>query len=222
MITLAPEGTFFFITMPCKYCKFGRLSRMTMKILIVDDNPAFTRICADTLRARFPGARIDIVVSVGRFFNDHWDTPYDVCIMGDELYAGRSAFRGMAPALKKKYPQTEILCNSDLKGVSEAEKAEKLAGMQLFARGPDGSIIAFGRQVCALMGYMRSMVVPRDEKMSIGQVRISVAPAGNTADCGHPPVSRHTPRPGNGTGADGPRSLGAQQEAGPLMLRSKR
>jgi hypothetical protein len=194
-----------------------------MKILIVDDNPEFTRICSDTIRHRFPGARIDIAVSVGRYFNDHWDTPYDVCILSDRLYAGRSAFRGMAPAIKKKFPDTEILCNSCLKGMGEAEKAEKLAGMQLFARGQDGSIIAFGRNICGLMGYMHSMVLPRDEKMSIGQVRISVAPGiertreepGQLPGLGNGGVRRMSERPGK-LGADRP-SDSPQQ---PLMLRS--
>ncbi|MEW5996503.1 MAG: hypothetical protein AB1657_02820 [Candidatus Micrarchaeota archaeon] len=179
---------------------------MAMKILIADDDHTFTRVCLDTLRQRFPGARIDIVVSVGGYFNHFWDTDYDICIMRDRLYEGdnRSAFRNIAPLLKQRFPETEILCNAE--GTREAENAEKLAGMKLFARGPDGRIPAFGRQVCTLMAYMRSMVLPRSERMSIAPARISVAPAAGSQQ---PATSRPIPRPREGP--DGTRSLGARR-----------
>ncbi|MFA5411892.1 MAG: hypothetical protein WC350_00915 [Candidatus Micrarchaeia archaeon] len=148
---------------------------MPMKILIIEENAEFAGACSDALRTQFPGVRIDMAVSVGRYVNDFADTEYDACIMSDRVYGGKSAFSETAPQLKKKFPKTVILCNSSLKS---AEDAEKRAGMELFARGQDSGIIPFNRQVWAILEYLCTRMVPKDERKPMpAPKRISVAPA---------------------------------------------
>lgn len=151
---------------------------MPMKILIVEPNPDLSGAYRDMLKRLVPDARIDVVVSVGRYVNDFANTEYDVCIMSDIVHAGRSAFSSMAPQLKSKFPNTVILCNSSLKGVAEAELAEKRAGMQLFARGQDGSILLFNKHPYLIAEFVSMIVMPKGEmKRMHAPRRISAAPA---------------------------------------------
>jgi hypothetical protein len=148
---------------------------MPMKILIVEPNPDLSGAYRDMLKRLVPDARIDVVVSVGRYVNDFANTEYDVCIMSDIVHAGRSAFSSMAPQLKSKFPGTAILCNSGLKS---AEDAEKHAGMELFARGQNGSILIFNKHPYPIAEFVSMIVMPKGEMKRMHEPRrISAAPA---------------------------------------------
>jgi len=81
------------------------MSNMPMKILIIEENAEFAGACSDALRTQFPGVRIDMAVSVGRYVNDFADTEYDACIMSDRVYGARAHSRRRRPSLRRSSPR---------------------------------------------------------------------------------------------------------------------
>lgn len=139
---------------------------MTMRILIVEDNPALARIYLDKLKALMPDARIDAVASVGGYLRLSADTFYDVCVMDDTISERRSAFRKIAPLIARKFPGAVILHNSSVTDAAGIAEVERRTGAR-FARDKDGNVITFNKDVKAIAGFISTKVVPKDERKGL-------------------------------------------------------
>lgn len=134
---------------------------MTMKILIVEDEPSLSSFYKETFRRQMPEARVDIVVSVGGYLNVS-ETRYDAYLMDENISGGESAFEHIVPKILARFPGAFVLHNgsdSDPDNISHQERIHKIR----FSRGPDGRVITCAKQIGVAIEAIRSMVVPRDE-----------------------------------------------------------
>jgi len=134
---------------------------MTMKILIVEDEPSLVKFYKEMLRRRMPEARVDIVVSVGGYLQVS-DINYDAYIMDEEIEEGRNAFSDIVPLIQARFPDAFVLHNSsktDPERISQQERVHKIR----FARGPDGNVIPCNKQIGIAIEAITTMVVPREE-----------------------------------------------------------
>ncbi|MCX6769007.1 MAG: hypothetical protein NTY83_04190 [Candidatus Micrarchaeota archaeon] len=134
---------------------------MTMKILIVEDNPSLVRMYKEIFSRMMPEARVDIVVSVGGYLKVS-ETRYDAYIMDEEIEENKSAFSGIVPIIQKRFPDTFVLHNSsetDPEYISRQERINKIR----FARGPDGNVITCNKQLTVILEFLKTMVVCKED-----------------------------------------------------------
>ncbi len=134
-----------------------------MKILIVEDDPQLIRLYTRFFGKLMPEARLDIAVSVGGYIRVS-DTRYDAYIMDETIDGGKSAFEHIVPRLQARFPGAFILHNgsdSDPDNISQQERMHRIR----FARGPDGHVIACGKNIAIAIEAIRALAVPKEALM---------------------------------------------------------
>jgi len=134
---------------------------MTMKILLVEDEPSLVKFYKEMLRRRMPEARVDIVVSVGGYLKVS-DTRYDAYIMDEEIEELKNAFEHIVPRIQAGLPDAFVLHNSSKTDPERISQQERLYRIR-FARGPDGNVITCNKQIGIAIEAIRALVVPKDE-----------------------------------------------------------
>jgi hypothetical protein len=85
--------------------------------------------------------------------------------MDDTIADKKSAFSEIAPLIQRKFPDAVMLHNSGRAITDEIDAVERLEKIR-FARGPDGRVVTCHKDLSIIMEFLRTMVVPREERMA--------------------------------------------------------
>ena len=134
---------------------------MTMKILIVEDEPVLSRLYNEMFRRMMPEARVDIVVSVGGYLKVA-DISYDAYVLDETIAEGKSAFKEIAPRIQQRFPNAFILHNSSFSDQDSVSRAERLNKIK-FARDPHGRVITCNKKAGIIIEVLRTMVISSED-----------------------------------------------------------